>query len=351
MTWHNLFNSNRLGRSPWETALSNAERFEVETRLALQQDISHDLAGKRRKEDSVAVVAAGQHDIGAIFVLPNIGHMVVKEKLAKSNNLLGIGEQFHDKLKDGSLGPEMVVIPPGAFKMGDSQSSQHPEMSSAQPVHEVTFLRPFAMGIYEITYEEYDHFTQSTKRQLLNDQGWGRGKHPAVKVPWEEAVEYAEWLTTQTGERYRLPSEAEWEYAARAGTTTNFWWGDAASNDYANYGKGVGGWFPSGVVSGKDQWMYTAPVGSFTANSFGLYDMHGNAWEHVQDCWHDNYTGAPSDGSAWLDSLCPLHVMRSGSWGYEEVFLRSAKRVKAFWGVKAFLFYGFRLIREIPDYG
>jgi formylglycine-generating enzyme required for sulfatase activity len=284
----------------------------------------------------------------ALEIFPD--DMVVKEKLTKANNILGNGEKFYDRLKDGSPGPAMIVVPPGKFKMGDTQNSKDIKMASAQPVHEVSISKPYAMGIYEITFEEYDRFTQSTKRQLLSDHGWGRGKHPAVKVPWAEAVAYAEWLSAETEEHYRLPSEAEWEYAARAGTTTNFWWGDVGSHEYANYGKGVGGWFPSGVVSGKDQWMYTSPVGSFPANPFGLYDMNGNAWEHVQDCWHNNYTDAPSDGSAWLVSRCSLRVMRSGSYGYEEMFLWSAIRVQAYWAVKSFLYYGFRLVREIPDY-
>ncbi|MEN8221031.1 MAG: SUMF1/EgtB/PvdO family nonheme iron enzyme [Pseudomonadota bacterium] len=129
---------------------------------------------------------------------------------------------FRDRLKDGSLGPEMVWIPAGTFRMGDIQGGGH---DNEKPVHQVSVSR-FAIGKYEVTFAEYDKFAQATGRKKPNDRGWGRGNRPVINVSWHDATAYAEWLSQQTGQKYRLPTEAEWEYAARAGTTTKYWWGN-----------------------------------------------------------------------------------------------------------------------------
>ncbi len=178
------------------------------------------------------------------------------------------------------LEPEMVVIPAGRFRMG-CLSGARAMMDYAKPVHEVT-IESFALSKYEVTFAEYDRFTAATGRDRAWDRGWGRGRRPVIYVSWEDAVAYTEWLSAHTGERYRLPSEAEWEYAARAGSGTVYSWGDEIGNGAGPIADGCG-----------SQWdnKKTAPVGSFGANAWGLHDMHGNLWEWVQDCWHDNYRG------------------------------------------------------------
>ncbi len=256
--------------------------------------------------------------------------------------------------------PEMVELPAGTFRMGHSRDVGAVYAKPARPVHTVTIPAPFAMSRYEITFEEYDRFTGATGRARLDDKGWGRGRHPAVRVPRRDAVAYAKWLSDKTGERYRLPTEAEWEYAARGGTETSFWWGDTPSPDNANYGKGAAGWFADGAVAGKDNWQFTAPVGSFPPNPFGLHDMNGNVWEYVQDCYHDNYDDAPDDGSARLKppkselddeddppGECSMYVLRSGSWGYNPNFSMSASRIGINWAADSFLHYGIRLVRKM----
>jgi formylglycine-generating enzyme required for sulfatase activity len=158
---------------------------------------------------------------------------------------------------------------------------------------------------------------KGTRRPLPDDRGWGRGRQPAIDVSFEDARAYAEWLSKETGRRYRLPSEAEWEYAARAGTETVYWWGPKVGKNQANCG-GCG-----------SRWdiKQTAPVGSFAPNSYGLYDTAGNVWEWVEDCYHSSYTGAPADGRAWVDDeTCGLRVLRGGSWDTEPSWLRSATR-------------------------
>jgi formylglycine-generating enzyme required for sulfatase activity len=214
-------------------------------------------------------------------------------------NWLIPGKVVRDRLKDGGYGPEMVVIPAGTFRMGDTQGSER-----EKPVHEVSIKR-FAMGRYEVTFAEYDKFANATGRKKPNDRGWGRGNRPVINVSWHDAVAYTEWLSEQTGEEYRLPSEAEWEYAARAGTKTKYCWGNEIGKNRAN------------CNDCGSQWdkKKTAPVGSFKANPFGLHDTVGNVWEWVADLWHDNYKGAPTDGSVWEGGNDIRRVLRGGSWG------------------------------------
>jgi formylglycine-generating enzyme required for sulfatase activity len=199
----------------------------------------------------------------------------------------------------------MVVVPPGTFKMGDIQRNF---FDSEKPVHTVSIAKPFAIGRYPITFDEYDRFASATSRPLPNDAGWGRGRQPAINVSWDDAVEYAMWLSGQTGKRYRLPTEAEWEYAARAGTETNYWWGNDMMHGMANYD--VGSRWGDSRWGGKQ----TSPVGSFPANLFGLYDRAGNVWEWVQDDWHENYKGAPADGAAWEEKIGSHSLATASAW-------------------------------------
>ena len=213
--------------------------------------------------------------------------------------------------------PEMVVIPAGRFWMG-SPDPDGVGFSEAKPLHSVS-IESFGLSKYEVTFEEYDAFTDATGRERVHDAGWGRGRRPVINVSWQDAVAYTQWLSSQTGENYRLPSEAEWEYAARAGSTTKYSWGNAIGVNRAN------------CNDCGSQWddKKTAPVGSFSANRWGVHDMHGNVLEWVQDCWNSNYRGAPTDGSAWESEAgdCGMkrifgmmmpkagRVLRGGSWG------------------------------------
>jgi formylglycine-generating enzyme required for sulfatase activity len=233
------------------------------------------------------------------------------------------GTVFRDKLKDGSDGPEMVVIPAGSFTMGDEIYG---------PPHNVTIAKPFAMGKYEVTFEDYDRFANAVSRQLPDDAGWGRGKQPVIYVSWDDAVAYAQWLSDQTGKRYRLPSEAEWEYACRSGGRQEEYCGGNDPEALAWYEDNSGG--------------TTHPVGQKSSNGLGLHDMSGNVWEWVQDCWNDSYNGAPGDGSAWTSGDCSQLVGRGGSWGSLPAGLRSASRFWSF-SVSRYDNLGFRLVQDL----
>jgi formylglycine-generating enzyme required for sulfatase activity/predicted DNA-binding protein with PD1-like motif len=248
------------------------------------------------------------------------------------------GKVFLDRLKDGSLGPEMVWIPAGEFRMGDIQGGGDYD---EKPVHRVSIKR-FAMGRYEVTFAEYDKFAEATGRGKPFYWGWGRSNRPVTKVSWYDAVAYAEWLSVQTGQKYRLPTEAEWEYAARAGTETRYWWGNTASHEYANYGVDSG-W--GGLAKGKDRWKYTAPVGSFAPNPFGIYDTAGNVWEWVYDRYSSNYysSSPPSDPRGPFTGSS--RVVRGGGWRYAASNCRAANRYHYVRGYRS-NFLGFRLLRE-----
>jgi formylglycine-generating enzyme required for sulfatase activity len=228
--------------------------------------------------------------------------------------------------------PEMVEIPRGTFRIGDDRDK------SCLPVHAVRIVRPFAIGQYEVTFEEYDRFARSTGRELPHDEGWGRGQRPVINVSWNDAVEYAKWLSAQTGKRYRLPSEAEWEYAARSGGKDERWAGTSREQELGQYA-----WYQA------NRGDKTQPVGSKKSNRLGLYDMSGNVWEWVQDCWHNNYDGAPTDGSAWgqeNDGDCSRRVIRGGSWYSVPADLLVSSRGKDEAGDRTNII-GFRLAQDI----
>ena len=208
---------------------------------------------------------------------------------------LGRPVVFRDRLQSGGEGPELVVIPAGPFLMG-SPDSEEERRREEGPQHQVTISRPFALGRYAVTFDEYDAFCADSDREQPGDEGWGRGSRPVINVSWNDAVAYCAWLSGQTGQAYRLPSEAEWEYACRAGTATPFSTGTCLSTDQANYD---GNHPYSGCPKGQYR-EETVEVGSLKApNPWGLHDMHGNVWEWVQDSWHDSYRRAPDGGSAW----------------------------------------------------
>ena len=215
-------------------------------------------------------------------------------------------------------GLEMVVIPAGSFQMGCLSNDDDCFRVEEFPVHEVT-IRSFALSKHEVTFNDWDACMSDggCGGYRPPDEGWGRGDRPVINVSWEDAQSFVAWLSEVTGHAYRLPTESEWEYAARAGADTKYSWGNDIGNNRANC---------HGCGSRWDGEM-TAPVGSFGANAFGLHDMHGNLKEWIEDCWNYNYEGAPSDGSAWLIGNCEERVLRNGSWGVHHFGIRSAYRV------------------------
>ncbi len=242
-----------------------------------------------------------------------------------------VGQTF----RDCDACPEMVVVPAGSFTMG-SPPHEEGRDDDEGPIHRVTIVAPFAVGRYEVTIAEWDACVAAGGcRYRIEDEDWGRGRRPAINVEWSQAKEYVSWLSRETGKPYRLPTEAEWEYAARAGTETRYSWGDDIGLNRANC-NGCG-----------SRWDYekTARVGSFAANGFGLHDMHGNVWEWVEDCSHGSYLGAPSDGSAWTArSDCRKRVRRGGSWFDKPRYLRSANRGRRDYGHEE---DGFRVARTL----
>jgi len=243
------------------------------------------------------------------------------------------GKVFRDSLRGGGEGPELVVLPLGRFRMGDAAGGD-----SEGPVRTVTISQPFAMMKYEVTFTDYERFATATRGQRPNDEGWGRANRPVINVSWQDAQSYAAWLSAQTGHRYRLPSEAEWEYAARAGTTSSYSWGDTISCSQARYEQ-LGG------SCGNER--RSIAVGSFDGNAFGLHDLHGNVWEWVEDCWFDNYAGAPTDGSARTTAGgCDRRARRGGSWFNAPGSLRAAARSNLASSIRDNL-NGFRLVREL----
>lgn len=218
--------------------------------------------------------------------------------------------------------PDLMVIPGGSFLMGSPEDE--PERSNREGPQHTVNVPVFALGLYPVTFDEWDAcVADGGCSHDPDDSGYGRGSRPVINVSWHDAQEYSHWLSMKTGQHYRLPSEAEWEYAARAGTTGRFNTGDCITTDQANFrGSRPASGCPAGVYR-----QQTLPVASFAPNDFGLYDTHGNVWEWVMDCYSRGYVGAPSNGSAWMAGDCGLAVMRGGSYWNDGHFLRSARRV------------------------
>lgn len=220
-----------------------------------------------------------------------------------------------------------------------SPSTEIERSTNEGPLHRVR-IKAFQIGKYPVTFDEWDACVQdgACGGHRALDHGWGRGRRPVVDVSWEDARLYVQWLNSKTGGEFRLPTEAEWEYAARAGSTAARYWGEKIGANLANC---------DGCGSGWDN-RQTAPVGSFAPNAFGLHDMLGNVWQWVEDCWHDSYAGAPQDGSAWkVVARCDVRVTRGGSWNYTRRFIRSASRDRL--GATArFIDLGFRVARTVP---
>ncbi|MEJ2117823.1 MAG: formylglycine-generating enzyme family protein [Alphaproteobacteria bacterium] len=244
-----------------------------------------------------------------------------------------------DSFKDIDIAPEMVIVPAGDFIMG-SPEDEIERTSDESPQHKVTIAQAFAVGRYVMTFAEWDAAQEDKDWERITglapyrptDRGWGRGEQPLINVSWHDAQGYVKWLREKTGQPYRLLSEAEWEYVCRAGTSTAYWWGDALTEEQANYG----------LV------RRTVPVDSYQPNPWGLYQVHGNVWEWVEDCWNDNYDGAPQDGSARTTGECDRRILRGGSWFNAPWHLRSATR---YGNTSALRFFnaGFRVARTLTE--
>ena len=241
-----------------------------------------------------------------------------------------------DIFKECTDCPEMIVVPAGSFMMGSPETEKGRDENES-PQHGVTIAKPFAVARFELTFDEWDACAaQGECDPHITDSGWGRGRRPVINVSWDDAQRYSAWLSRLTGKPYRLLTEAEWEYAARAGTTTAYYWGDAIGKGNADCA-GCG-----------SQWdtKQTAPVGSFAANAFGLYDMAGNVEQWVQDCSFGSYKDAPTDGSAHITPDCLVRVLRGGSWVDGPELLRSADRAGSF-SLQRLYVYGFRVARTL----
>ena len=239
------------------------------------------------------------------------------------------GTKFQDPLADGGWGPEMATVPPGAFLMGCVSGVGC--RSAERPVREVRLARPFALSVRELTFAEHLFFA---KPDAQPEESWA--DRPAVHLSWDEAAAYAEWLSAQTGERYRLPSEAEWEYAARAGSGAAYAWGDGIGEGRAHCWR----------CAGPSDPLWTASVGSFAANALGLYDMHGNAAEWTADCWSEDHLDNPADGTASMAGNCRRRVVRGGSYSQPPQALRSAARVGRH-ADRRHIDVGFRVARDL----
>jgi formylglycine-generating enzyme required for sulfatase activity/energy-coupling factor transporter ATP-binding protein EcfA2 len=309
-----------------ETEEVRAERRALQEQLAsLQQDLAKDTTAELQAKTQARIDTL-EATIAAL-----------KTKLGQTKKDTAVASPTDGDLKPGETFkdcadcPEMVVIPAGKFTMGSPDSEKGREKNAA-PQHTVTIPRAFALGTREVTFDEYDSFALATGQKLPSDNEWGRGKRPVINVSWDDAQGYVGWLSKRTGRTYRLPSEAEWEYAARAETTTPYSFGSEITAQQASFGNNFG---------------KTAKVGSYPANGFGLHDMHGNVWEWVEDCLHKTYESAPSDGSAWTNGgNCKDRILRGGSWSSDQRILRSAQRGWNDTGSR-YNYNGFRVARTL----
>lgn len=263
------------------------------------------MRGRRR------VLSMGVCFIVSLFVFRTPG--LAQEMQSADDNRNAVGKVF----QDCGACPSMVVIPPGSFTMGSPAGEQGRDDDEG-PQHSVRIAK-FAVGRFEVTFAEWDACVADGDcgGYVPKDKGWGHGNRPVMNVCWDRAKSYVSWLAGKTGKPYRLLTEAEWEYAARAGTDSAFATGETIGESQAQFG---------GASGSARQ---TVSIGSFTPNAFGLHDMHGNVWEWVEDCWHDNYENAPAEGSAWLeadDGACGYRIYRGGSWFNVRSVIRSANR-------------------------
>ena len=319
-----------INQEPWLTYGALRETYFAEQNQAVESEKPEPAGSSSALEQMSKRLAALEAELKA-----------AKSKPDKDEQKVAVGV-FPDKAKAAPkrepFEPEMVRIPGGSFEMGCVSGKTC--TNREKPVHRIT-IKAFEMGKYEVTFDEWDACVAGGGCGGYKPAGWGwgRGKRPVINVSWDDAQSYVKWLSGETGKTYRLLSEAEWEYAARAGTRAAYAWGNSIGKNKANC---------DGCDSRWDN-KKTAIVGSFKPNRFGLYDMHGNVWELTKDCWHKNYKGAPKDGSVWLSANsgdCAKRVLRGGSWNNEPQDLRSAYRNWNPSGTR-YDYYGFRIARTL----
>ncbi len=320
---------------PSTSAKDNSELIALKKRLAaLEKQRRNDSASKDR-----AKIAALEKRLAALQKLKNPQN---KPPIQKTGGIFPLKHGY--KFQDCKDCPKMIVIKGGTFTMGSS-TREYKRFNDEGPQRRVR-IKKFAVGQFEVTFDEWDACVRDggCGGYRPKDEGWGRGNRPVINVSWKDAKAYTKWLSRKTGKTYRLLTEAEWEYVARAGTTTPFWWGSSASTDRANYDGNYTYKGSKGVYRKR-----TVPVDSFRPNPWGLYNVHGNVYEWVEDEYHKSYKSAPTDGSAWITSSnneVVSRVVRGGSWLYDPQNLRSAVRNVSIPTFRSFDF-GFRLSRTL----
>jgi formylglycine-generating enzyme required for sulfatase activity len=224
-----------------------------------------------------------------------------------------------DQFKECESCPEMIVVPAGQFIMG-AHENEPGSTPDERPQHQISFTQSFSAGRYAVTFDEWDACVAAMGCSYRPpDQNWGRAKQPVINILWDEAKEYVAWLSRKTGRPYRLLSEAEREYITRAGTSSAFWWGDDFKPLQANSAHPADHSQPT--------FARTVPVNSFAPNPWGFFQVHGNVYDWVEDCGNDSYKNAPSDGSAWMEGNCNVHMLRGGAFSRRPETLRSAARL------------------------
>jgi len=252
--------------------------------------------------------------------------MLLPSLLLASDNTLKQGDVFHEPL----VGMDFIYVEPGSFMMGSPENEIN--RYDDEELHKVHIQKGFWIGKFEVTIEQFDQFTKLTKYSLINDNGWGREKRPAINVKWSDANAFAKWMSSKTGHKYRLPTEAEWEYVARAGTTTSFSFGDNEAD------------FPEYAWNGKNANKRTHPVGQKKSNPWGLYDIHGNVWEWTASAYAEEYDGSELKQATFIDKK-EKAVVRGGAWYFLPKGMRSADRRLYAPGFRL-PYIGFRLVRE-----
>jgi len=287
----------------------------------------------------------------AARIMAVIAFLILVSAIGPKSPAAAAGRAF----RDCADCPLMRVVPAGTFVMG-SPAREPGRQPAEGPQHRVTIERPVAIGVYDVTRAQFAVFARETgyetndaacdwRAPKAHGRSIDQGDHdPVVCISWEDAHAFAGWLSRKTGHAYRLPSEAEWEYAARAGSSSARPWRAGNARDFANYGADA---CCAPMAYGRDHWLYTSPVGSFPPNAFGLYDMLGNVWQRTEDCGHEDYAGAPADGSAWVSGGdCSTRIVRGGAWFSPLDQLRSAVRAADPAGFRK-SDIGFRVVRLV----
>jgi len=308
------------------------------------------LSGKEDPMQSALKLAAGTMNKQFLLAIDHCLKVRSEHRIKNGRDLLGILrtlsaadslEVTHNLngrvargtvLQDRPYSPRIVVIPSGSYRMG-SPASELGHVTDEAPLHFVEIPYELCVGVFPVTFSEWDACVESSgcKGYSPDDLGWGRGRRPVINVSWEDAQAYCDWLTEMTGYKYRLLTESEWEYVARAGSGSRFHFGESISELEANYSRMCGG---------------TVEVGRYSPNEFGLYDVHGNVWEWTQDKYHADYAMAPIDGTAWDDGTSQWRVLRGGAWTDPADGIRSAVRNRNRKNCRSSV-YGFRVARQV----